>query len=288
MTSSNSPLLSEASYRDYTVERSDRRQTTRRRAKARAAEPSERFKLTGDRRMQADDGKRTQQPLASGPSQFAGDVHDLINLLAVIDCYAEAGVRAAQAGARLKAAETIRETAIKAASLARRLLDVPCDRGTTRAVIDVNDVIRSIASMIESLVGDAISVCCRLEAAVGTVEIDADELSQVLLNLISNARDAMPRGGIIGISTANTARCTQSDPPSGFVTLTVTDTGTGMDAHTRERIFDPFFTTKRRTKGSGLGLASVREIVERSRGCVHVLSKPGTGTSFAIHLPCGP
>jgi signal transduction histidine kinase len=145
--------------------------------------------------------------------------------------------------------------------------------------------------MLTRLVGPEVRIDLALSDAPWSVLADAGQMEQVVLNLVVNARDAMPRGGVITIGTANRAvRVAKSerDPgldPGEYVALTVRDTGSGMSAETRERIFEPFFTTKSEGRGTGLGLSTVFGIATNAGGVVLVDSEPGVGTEFRMLLP---
>jgi CheY-like chemotaxis protein len=155
----------------------------------------------------------------------------------------------------------------------------------------LNQIIASMETMLHRLVPENISVATVLAPRLGAAMADNGQIGQVLMNLVVNARDAMPGGGKILIETANvdlefaTGEGDQGIEPGAYVTLTVTDTGTGMDARTRALIFEPFFTTKAVGKGTGLGLATVYGIVKQSGGAIVVRSRPGEGSTFMVYLP---
>jgi CheY-like chemotaxis protein len=145
--------------------------------------------------------------------------------------------------------------------------------------------------MLHRLIGEDVELVTLRPPQLPNVRVDAGQIEQVLMNLVVNARDAMPEGGDILIETANvdlepgTEERDAGIGPGAYVTLTVTDTGSGMDEHTRELIFEPFFTTKRPGEGTGLGLATVYGIVTQSGGAIAVRSQPGEGSAFTVYLP---
>ena len=155
-------------------------------------------------------------------------------------------------------------------------------------VIDLNVVVRDIESMLRRLLGDDIQLLAELDPEIEPIHADAGQVEQTIINLVVNARDAMPDGGTLRLQTRNVV-VAQDDPepvgltPGRYVRITVEDTGTGMDEATRLRAFEPFFTTK--AQGTGLGLSSVYGIVTQSGGTVDIESAPGRGTTFAVYLP---
>jgi len=190
-----------------------------------------------------------------------------------------------------EAIKQIQKAADRAASLTRQLLAFSRMQVLQPEVLDLNQVVGDMASMIERLFGSNIELVFETEPELGRVRADAGQVEQVLLNLAVNARDAMPGGGRLTIRTEN-ARFAPGDarplPIIGdgdYAALIVKDTGDGMDTETQARIFEPFFTTKEKGRGTGLGLATVYGIVKQSGGFIIVDSAPGQGATFTIYLP---
>ena len=144
-------------------------------------------------------------------------------------------------------------------------------------------IIRELETMLRRTIGEQIELAIELDPALAAVEADPDQLAQVVLNIALNARDAMPGGGRLTISTANVELDT-----GRFVAIRIADTGTGMDETTRGRIFEPFFTTKETGKGTGLGLATAYGVVSQSGGAIEVESTLGAGSTFCVLLPQAP
>ena len=212
--------------------------------------------------------------------RLAGGVaHDFNNLLTVIQGYSELMEACFSPGTNEREwLEEIRRATVRAAALSRQLLAFS-RQGTVRLrVVDVNDLLRDLARMLERLIGSQIVLETIPSAEPAFVRVDVGQFEQVVANLVVNARDAMPDGGRIEIRVDVPA-------PGDRVRVSLSDTGHGMDAETRKRIFEPFFTTKREGKGTGLGLATVLAIVDRSGGTVEVESEPGKGATFRVLLP---
>jgi CheY-like chemotaxis protein len=158
-------------------------------------------------------------------------------------------------------------------------------------VMNVNGVVEEICKLLPRLIGEDIELILRTSADLGVIRADASQMEQIIMNLAVNARDAMPSGGKLIIETSNAeldhvySTVHPLVQPGRYVLLSVSDTGTGMDAETQARIFEPFFTTKGQGKGTGLGLSTVYGVVKQSGGYVWVYSEIGKGTSFKIYLP---
>jgi len=225
--------------------------------------------------------------------RLAGSVaHDVNTLLCAIGGYALLLRRRLEAEhPNARTADQILEAAQKAGGLVRHLLAFGSGR-PPRGAVDVNALVRNLEPLLARILGDEVALTTRLAADLPRVRADAGELEQVLMNLVTNARDAMPQGGRLNIETADLGcvdrrrarREPQGEPPRQ-VCLSVSDSGCGMDAATRDRIFEPFFTTKGPEHGTGLGLTIVHSIVAQAGGAVRVASEAGAGTTFQVVLP---
>jgi CheY-like chemotaxis protein len=157
-------------------------------------------------------------------------------------------------------------------------------------VLNLNHVITDVENLLRRLIGEDIALVTVLDPDLGSVKADPGQLCQVLMNLVVNSRDAMPRGGRLGIETANIDlddRYAKEHPeaiPGPYVQLTVSDSGIGMDAETRAHLFEPFFTTKKVGEGTGLGLSTIYGVVKQAGGFIRVYSEPGKGATFQIYL----
>jgi PAS domain S-box-containing protein len=223
--------------------------------------------------------------------QLAGGVaHDFNNILTVIQAAAEfLQSDLSEDDARRKDAEVIAAAANRASALTRQLLAFSRQQVLQLSVLNVNDVIVNLEPMLRRLVTMKVVVELQLAADLATIRADATQLDQVLINLLVNARDAMPNGGKVVIATefvaAPAAERETGQPGTGHVVISVRDSGHGMDEETQSRIFEPFFTTKGVGLGTGLGLATVYGIVQQLGGEVTVESQPGAGANFRIVLP---
>ena len=226
--------------------------------------------------------------------RLAGGVaHDFNNILTAIVGYTDMLAERLDPGDQTaKDVAEVRKAAERAAALTRQLLSFSRKQFLHPTVIHLNDTVNGLSQMLPRVIGDHIQTAIRLAPDTGLVRADASQIEQVLVNLVLNARDAMPTAGQLTIETGNVDLDEQrlaaealSLQPGRYVMLTVTDTGIGMERATRERAFEPFFTTKPKGKGTGLGLATVYGIVDQSGGGIALDTAPGRGTSVRIYLP---
>ncbi len=240
--------------------------------------------VSEQRRLEA---KLQQAQKMEAIGRLAGGVaHDFNNLLTAILGYCELLIESLPAGDARDDVRVVKEAADRATSLTRQLLAFSRQQVLEPREVDLNAVMSDVARLLRRLIGEDIEVRLDPAAAPAVVRADPGQIEQVLMNLAVNARDAMPSGGHLTISTARVDGARAGlDPAARYVALRVRDTGVGMDAATRERIFEPFFTTKGPGRGTGLGLATVYGIVAQSGGAVHVESEPGRGATFTVYLP---
>ena len=221
-----------------------------------------------------------------------GIAHDFNNLLTIIKGYTElARHRSEGLPALRNDIERIEDASERAAALVRQLLAFSRKQVLHPKNLDLNGVVRGLEQLLRRLMNEDIRMQTSLGSSLGTIKADPSQIEQVLMNLVVNARDAMPKGGKLIIETCN-AELDQhyasehvSVKPGKYVMLAVSDTGVGMSAETVAHIFEPFFTTKGGTRGTGLGLATTYGIVKQSGGYIWVYSEPGQGTSFKVYLP---
>ena len=225
--------------------------------------------------------------------RLAGGVaHDFNNLLTAIIGYTETlqldGRLDPESGADVR---EIRRAADRAAALTRQLLAYSRKQILQVRPVDLNGLVQGMREMLQRLIGEHILLIDRLQPELATVRADPNQLEQVVMNLAVNARDAMPEGGTLTISTrderleAGLGGPPPEAPAGHYVLLEIRDTGAGMDPPTLEKIFEPFFTTKEVGRGTGLGLATVLGIVQQSGGFISVASEAGRGSTFTIRLP---
>ncbi len=221
-----------------------------------------------------------------------GIVHDFNNLLTIIMGYSQ--VLLNQLGNQHPLASQIRESqeAVRqAASLIRQLLAFSRKQVMDPRLLNINLLVQNLEGMMDRLIGDQIKLVVEKEPLLGSVKSDQSQLEQVLMNLVVNARDAMPQGGTLTIQTENVEIPSPPGPtapplePGRYVTLSISDTGHGMDPDTQAKIFEPFFTTKEEGKGTGLGLSTVHGIVKQSGGWISVHSVLNQGTRFTVYFP---
>jgi two-component system cell cycle sensor histidine kinase/response regulator CckA len=221
-----------------------------------------------------------------------GIAHDFNNLLGVILGYSHLLVRSlAPADPRCQDVAEIQKAGATAAALTRQLLAFSRKEIIEPRLLDLNRVLADMRGMLERLIGEDVRVVFSLRPERAPIRADRGQLEQVVMNLVVNARDAMPDGGLVTIETTSVsldaayAKTHLSLEPGAYVALTVTDTGSGMTPDVQAHLFEPFFTTKERGKGTGLGLATVHGIVTQSGGSVQVYSEVGRGSSFRVYLP---
>ncbi|TVP54847.1 MAG: hybrid sensor histidine kinase/response regulator, partial [Gemmatimonadales bacterium] len=234
--------------------------------------------------LQKSEGDLRQAQKMDAVGRLAGGMaHDFNNLLSVIGANAQLAYEDVPETNEL-AREEIQEVILageRAAQLTRQLLAFSRKQVLEPQVLDLNEVVQSVERMLRRLIREDIIMQARLHSAPCEVLADKTGVEQILVNLVVNARDAMPGGGTVEISTGPA-------DPDGFFVLSVRDTGTGMDEETLRQIFEPFFTTKRRGEGTGLGLSTVYGIAKQSGGWIDVESEMGVGTVFRVFLPAAP
>jgi PAS domain S-box-containing protein len=241
-----------------------------------------------EQRLLAEQMRAAQRLEALG--QLAGGIaHDFNNLLVAINGYAELAMQ------QLPGVNPVRDdlkeilrAGNRAGAMTRQLLAFGRRQVLHASVVNLNEVITGIEPMLTRLIRENVRVETSLDPGLGNIRVDEVQIEQVILNLVINARDAMPDGGVVRISTRPgpcPAAVQTAARGAGCVLLSVSDTGVGMDEETRRRIFEPFFTTKAAAQGTGLGLSTVYGIVQQSGGAIDVQTAPGRGTTFTIAFP---
>lgn len=249
--------------------------------------------------------KRAEEALRLSEKQFrqvqkmeavgrlaGGLAHDFNNLLTVIMGHSQVLLSELPAGSAERAKiEEMHKAGERAAALIRQLLAFSRKQALEPKVLCLNTVVTNLDSMLSRLIGEDVQLAIRIDPDKGHVKADPGQLEQIIMNLVINARDAMPNGGLLALEVSQTelARTPMHHirplPPGPYMKLTVTDTGCGMDQDTLSHLFEPFFTTKEESKGTGLGLSTVFGIVTKSGGAIDVWSQVGHGTTFDIYLP---
>jgi len=243
-------------------------------------------------RVALEERLRQSQKMEAVGRLAGGVAHDFNNLLTVILGYSQIVADGVPAGSRLaESTGQIKSAADRAAGITRQLLAFSRKTVLTPRIIDLNDIMLNLDSLLRRLIGEDIEVLTVPARDLGSVKADPGQIEQVIMNLALNSRDAMPHGGKLTLETSNVeldekyAGEHQPIAPGSYVMLAVSDTGLGMSAEVQARVFEPFFTTKEVGKGTGLGLSMVYGIVKQSGGYIWVYSEPGQGTTFKIYLP---
>ncbi len=235
-------------------------------------------KLAEEERAKLEEQLRRAQKLESIGRLAGGIAHDFNNLLMVINGFSALLVREMKSEDRLSTyAEQIRVAGETGAGLTRQLLAFSRQEAIQPMPANLNVTVAQMEPMLLSVLGENITFVKALDADLGQVLVDPAQINQILVNLVTNSRDAMPRGGVLEIATRNLE--------TKWVVVTVTDTGIGMNEATRQNIFEPFFTTKGLGKGTGLGLATVYGVMQQNAGWIDVQSEPGLGTTFTLYFP---
>ena len=255
--------------------------------------------------MEITDRKRAEESLRESQEQLrqaqkmeavgrlaGGVAHDFNNLLSVILSYGELLLESLDPSDPIRAdIDEIHKAAMRAATLTRQLLVLSRQHVVAPKVVDLHDVLAGMQSMLQRILGEDVELVLVPPKARGRVNVDPCHVEQVILNLVVNARDAMPMGGKLTLETENVVldesyALNHVPAKAGrHVMMAVSDTGTGMDRETQRRIFEPFFTTKEVGKGTGLGLSTVFGVVQQGGGNISVYSEVGKGTTFKVHLP---
>jgi len=242
-------------------------------------------------RPQTEQEMRDSQKMEAIGRLVGGVAHDFNNLITGMVLCSELILAGLEESSRLRRfAEEIRKAGEQGAGLIQQLMAVARQRAVAPCLLCVNDSVSGVRALLARLIGENIELVIELAEDLGLVRMDPAQVQQIILNLVLNARDAMPDGGRITVNTRNCegtrlGREARNQFCDSWIALTVSDTGCGMDAETRARLFEPFFTTKKPGQGNGLGLATVYRIVTHEGGTIEVESETGRGTRVVVHLP---
>jgi PAS domain S-box-containing protein len=249
-------------------------------------------KQSQDTLRQREEQLRQAQKMEAIGRLAGGVAHDFNNLLMAIHGYAEMLIHNLAPGDERRAdAEEIVKAADRAAGLTRQLLAFSSRQVVTQQAVALDQLVQNMQNMLQRVIGPDIHMSTEVWPDLTPVLADTTQVEQILVNLVINARDAMPTGGKIRIELRNVeldkigVAAHPSLQPGDYVEMSITDSGTGMDSDTLSRIFEPFFTTKEKDKGTGLGLATVYGIVQQNNGAIEVQSRIGHGTTFYVYLP---
>jgi two-component system cell cycle sensor histidine kinase/response regulator CckA len=257
-----------------------------------ACEDITELKRAEEEKAALQDQLRQSQKVEAIGRLAGGIAHDFNNLLTIIKGYSQLSCIELKEGDTLRGnIDEIQKAAERAASLTRQLLAFSRRQVMEMKVVDLNTLLRDLEKMLRRVIGEDIEMVIQTAGDLGGVRADVGQIEQVIMNLVVNAKDAMPSGGKLTIETANEeldesyARSHLDVKPSPYVMFSVSDTGMGMTPEVRDQIFEPFFTTKEKGKGTGLGLSTAYGIVKQSKGHIWVYSVQGRGTTFKIYLP---
>jgi PAS domain S-box-containing protein len=241
--------------------------------------------------LEAEKQRRQSQKIEAIGRLAGGVAHDFNNFLAVIRLHVDMlNLQLPADSPLLYRIGEIKSVTDNAAGMVRQLLAFSRKQPMQPHPVVLNQIVKEFIKILRPLVGEDIEVRLNLETDLGVCFVDSNQITQILMNLIVNARDAMPKGGVINIETANVSLNKRTvkhkaQPPGTYIQMSISDSGVGIDSKIQERIFEPFFTTKEIGKGTGLGLATVYGIVKQSNGFIWVESEIDKGTTFTIHFP---